>query len=77
MKKMKTEKTAVLAVISQKKKSITSINLFTLSTLIERISQLVACLFYVRVRNLKKILSQGKYSVDFNTWWGHYNISNL
>lgn len=44
---MKTEKTAVLAVISQKKKSITSINLFTLSTLIERISQLVACLFYV------------------------------
>ena len=52
---MKTEKTAVLAVTSQQKqqqrlptkKSITSINLFTLSTLIERISQLVACLFYV------------------------------
>ena len=44
---MKTEKTAVLAVTSQKKISITSINLFTLSTLIERISQLVACLFYV------------------------------
>lgn len=81
---MKTEKTAVLAVTSQQKqqqrlptkKSITSINLFTLSTLIERISQLVACLFYVCAGNFKKILSQRKYSIDFNTWWGHHNNSN-
>ena len=22
------------------------------------------------------MLSQGKYSIDFNTWWGHHNNSN-
>lgn len=51
---MKNRKNSSISGDKSKKKSRTSINLFTLSTLIERISQLVACLFYVCVRNLKK-----------------------
>ena len=73
---MKNRKNSSISGDKSKKKSRTSINLFTLSTLIERISQLVACLFYVCAGNFKKILSQRKYSIDFNTWWGHHNNSN-
>ena len=71
------DKSTKTTTTSPTKKSITSINLFTLSTLIGTYRS-ACCLLILRVcKELKKkILSQGKYSIDFNTWWGHHNNSN-